>query len=58
MKTFFPATGESQAVQIHEDDVTTGQGPGPEWVCLGTAGSVWVLDFTYRKDFTARVQVM
>ena len=33
----------------------TGQGPGPEWICPGPAGSVWVLDFS-RKDFTTGVQ--
>ena len=30
---------------IINKEVLPDVGPGPEWVCLGPAGSVWVLDF-------------
>ena len=25
------------------------RGPGPEWVCRGPAGSIWVLEFVYER---------
>lgn len=33
------------------------RGPNPEWVCLGPAGSAWVLDFVQAR-FDKQVQVV
>ena len=32
---------------LKKDAPVTRQRPGPEWVCLGPVGSMWVLDFAW-----------